>query len=113
MDRHQITKVYAERPGFFLIAMAIMAGFILGLIFFAYYVLTGHRDRDGLRMGVTCTDWTYESRSRNISAAPIFSRCASDIWPRAPRRMHRGTTLSGNRRLMPPTPKWKAASSKL
>jgi len=76
MVRQQIGKIYSERPGFFLIAMAIMAAFLLGLVFFAYYAMTNQRDRDSFRMGVNCTDWTYQSHvEKHLSGPDVQQMC--------------------------------------
>jgi hypothetical protein len=54
-----------------------VAAFILGLIYFIYYTLTNHhRDHQGFRMGVTCTDWRYESPvEKHISGPDIQQMC--------------------------------------
>ena len=77
MDRYVITKGFTERPVIFLFAMAIMAAFILGLIYFVYYALTNHhRDREGFRMGITCTNWRYESPvEKHINGPDIQQMC--------------------------------------
>jgi hypothetical protein len=74
MVRQQIGRIYAERPGFFLIAMAIMAAFLLGLIFLAYYAMTNQRDSS--QMGVNCTDWTYQSPvEKHLSGPDVQQMC--------------------------------------
>jgi hypothetical protein len=77
MDRHQIARGFTERPVIFLVGMAIMAAFILGLLFFLYYALTnGHSNRENVRMGVNCTNWSYESPvEKHISGPDIQQAC--------------------------------------
>src|SRR5476649_443977 len=60
MDRQQLTKTVSDRPGTFLITMAAMAIFILGLG--AYALTNARRDGEAFRTGAACTNWTYESQ---------------------------------------------------
>jgi hypothetical protein len=77
MDRPNLAKTFADRPASFLIAMAIVAAFILILIYFLYFALTNQRrDHEDARMGATCTDWSYESPvEQHISGPELRQRC--------------------------------------
>jgi len=77
MDRHEIARGFTDRPVIFLVGMAILAAFILGLIFFLYYALTNsHSDRESVRMGVSCTNWSYESPvEKHINGPDIQQTC--------------------------------------
>jgi hypothetical protein len=77
MNSPYIAKTFAERPASFLIAMAIVAVFILALIYFLYFALTDQRTSHGdARMGATCTDWSYESPvEQHLSGPDLQQRC--------------------------------------
>ena len=95
MDRHQIAKGFTERPAIFLAGMAIMAAFILGLLFFLYYALTNsHSDRESARMGVSCTNWSYESPvEKHISGPDIQQTCEQYLAARSVDDAHRDDAI--------------------
>ena len=95
MDRHELARSFTERPVIFLVGMAIMAAFILGLLFFLYYALTnGHSDRESVRMGVSCTNWSYESPvEKHINGPDIQQNCERYLAARSADEEHRDDAI--------------------